>query len=701
MAKKKETTKNEASPAPATDVEKHDLKGPVKQLKETCYKPTSEGELLQKKIFGNHYIDKTNFILWFDEKGHKTEELFFDSEGHCEKFIFDEHGNNTAHWSVYNVPGSSDQTNPVYKTYNDKGQLIEEYHEYGFAHNWRKIFYEYDERGNQILYRTEGSHLDSFYETASVYNENNILKEIKIVDQDELRNWSRYDLDAKGNIIRVHRLDKDGKITASLEHKPIMDANGYPKKYELPKKKKDKNISYLFEHDKHGNWIKKTEMFNKLVNFITVREIIYYGEDFNVAPLDFERPVYVDESVKTKIKSTDLTVNQAQWLAEAGHVNEPFSIIRYYTIKNNEVPSQDSYVNMDIEANFLMRELIAGLDARVLYSTKQENRDHFHNLIRYTLGFPNEAYLLHAVQISPHNSHEYNVPEFMKEDNDEPYYVYLSQFTLYLPSNASGRRDSEFEEKLRDYIDKCTLKKIEEEEKPVIYMIEVNNNGFHLQEHSVDDNFEIKNLDIHYGFGFEKFHNDLMNRFKHDTKGLVLFHGEPGTGKTYYIRHLLRKMPANNKIVIYMPPNLVDHLVEPSFMTFLSGEIAEHSSDGNFCVLLIEDAEPLLAQRDSGSRIQGITNLLNMTDGLLNDMLNLQIVCTFNVHLKKLDKALLRPGRLIARKEFKAMNALDANRLANQLGIKHHFTSKATLSEVYSMLKDKNTLIHDVPEEEE
>ncbi len=480
-----------------------------------------------------------------------------------------------------------------------------------------------------------------------------------------------------------------------------MDANGYPKKYELPKKKKDKNISYLFEHDKHGNWIKKTEMFDKLVNFITVREIIYYGEDFNVAPLDFERPVYVDESVKTKIKSTDLTVNQAQWLAEAGHVNEPFSIIRYYTIKNNEVPSQDSYVNMDIEANFLMRELIAGLDARVLYSTKQENRDHFHNLIRYTLGFPNDAYLLHAVQISPHNSHEYNVPEFMKEDNDEPYYVYLSQFTLYLPSDASGRRDRDFEEKLNEYIYKCTLKKIEEEEKPVIYMIEVNNNGFHLQEHSVDDNFEIKNLDIHYGFGFEKFHNDLMNRFKHDTKGLVLFHGEPGTGKTYYIRHLLRKMPANNKIVIYMPPNLVDHLVEPSFMTFLSGEIAEHSADGNFCVLLIEDAEPLLAQRDSGSRIQGITNLLNMTDGLLNDMLNLQIVCTFNVHLKKLDKALLRPGRLIARKEFKAMNALDANRLANQLGIKHHFTSKATLSEVYSMLKDKNTLIHDVPEEEE
>ena len=579
--------------------------------------------------------------------------------------------------------------------------MIEEYHYYKYVNTWRRTTYEYDERGNTISYSTEGSHLDSFVEHTSVYNENNILIETKYISEGDLKNWSKYDLDAKGNIIRVHKLDKDGKVVLSQDHKPITDANGYPRKYEPPKKKIDKNVSCLFENDKHGNWVKKTEMYDKLVNFITIREIIYYGEDFNVIPLDFERPVYIDQNAKAKIKATDLTINEAQWLAEAGSLNEPFSILRYYAIKNNEVPSQDTYVNMDIEAIVLMKELMAGLDAKVLHSTKLENRDGVHKLIRYTLGFPNDAYLLHAVQISPRDADNYKVPEFMKEDNDEPYYVYLSQFSLFLPSIASGRRDREFEDRLKEYIYKCTLKEIEVEEKPVIYMIEVNNTGFHLQEHSVDDNFEIKNLDIHYGYGFEKFHNDLMNRFKHETKGLVLFHGEPGTGKTYYIRHLLRKMPANNKIVIYMPPNLVDHLVEPSFMTFLSNEIASHSSDGNFCVLLIEDAEPLLAQRDSGSRIQGITNLLNMTDGLLNDMLNLQIVCTFNVHLKQLDKALLRPGRLIARKEFKAMNALDANRLANQLGIKHHFSSKATLSEVYSMLKDKNTLIHDVPNGEE
>ena len=147
-----------------------------------------------------------------------------------------------------------------------------------------------------------------------------------------------------------------------------------------------------------------------------------------------------------------------------------------------------------------------------------------------------------------------------------------------------------------------------------------------------------------------------------------------------------------------MPPNMVDHLVEPSFMTFISQQVASYSEDGYFCVLLIEDAEPLLAARSSETRVQGVTNLLNMTDGLLNDMLNLQIICTFNVGLKKLDKALLRPGRLLARKEFKAMSELDANRLAQQLGIKHHFTAPTTLAEVYALVKNKNTLIHDVDE---
>ena len=186
-----------------------------------------------------------------------------------------------------------------------------------------------------------------------------------------------------------------------------------------------------------------------------------------------------------------------------------------------------------------------------------------------------------------------------------------------------------------------------------------------------------------------------MKKIETEHKGLILFHGIPGTGKTYYIRHLLREMAMSDKIVIYIPPNMVDYLVEPGFMTFLSKTVTNYSRTGHYCILLIEDAEPLLVTRHTDGRVQGITNLLNMTDGLLNDMLKLQIICTFNVELKKLDAALLRPGRLIARKEFKALPELDANLLAQRLGIKHHFEEPTTLSEIYAKLKNQNTLIHE------
>ena len=382
------------------------------------------------------------------------------------------------------------------------------------------------------------------------------------------------------------------------------------------------------------------------------------------------------------------------WLAEACN-GESFSAVRYYAIKNNDIPSAIHFAGLDIEAIALLKELKKNMGASVIHSFYQDFNDGLgRKLVRYTLSFPDNGYLLQALNIQSMDDDEYEVLDFISFDDDFTGQVNMSDFMLYHPSDDSGLRDLKFEEELTNTIEMCTLGKVPD--KPEISMVEVSVNGnFKLKSYPVFDNFIINDLDMHYGYGFEKFHDDLIRRFQSETRGLVLFHGTPGTGKTYYIRHLLRKMTTYNKVVIYMPPNMVDSLVDPVFVTFLSNEISRYSLQGYFCVLLIEDAEPLLASRQSEGRIQGISNLLNMTDGLLNDMLKLQIICTFNVTVKELDKALLRPGRLIARKEFRAMTALDANRLAQQLGVKHHFTKPATLAEVYSLVKNQNTLVHD------
>ena len=129
------------------------------------------------------------------------------------------------------------------------------------------------------------------------------------------------------------------------------------------------------------------------------------------------------------------------------------------------------------------------------------------------------------------------------------------------------------------------------------------------------------------------------------------------------------------------------------FINFISEWVID-SKAKNY--LFIEDAEPLLESRDSSRNI-GITNLLNLTDGLLNDILNIQVIATFNTSLKNIDDALLRPERLTARKEFKKLKLESAKKLAEYLQIDNYKISKdMTLADIYSLKKNSKTILHDV-----
>jgi hypothetical protein len=204
--------------------------------------------------------------------------------------------------------------------------------------------------------------------------------------------------------------------------------------------------------------------------------------------------------------------------------------------------------------------------------------------------------------------------------------------------------------------------------------------------------------DLHYGEGFQEFHTSLMERVNTQTKGLVLLHGDPGTGKTQYIRVLLKELANMNKSVLYAPPSLSASLTEPEMIEFISDWVIESEKD---CILLIEDAEPLLEVRNGlDGRTTGISNLLNMTDGLLNDILGLMVIATFNTELSKIDPALLRPQRLLARKMFKKMPKERATKLAEAISAElPNINYPATLAEFYAANQNHNVLIHDLEEE--
>ena len=102
-------------------------------------------------------------------------------------------------------------------------------------------------------------------------------------------------------------------------------------------------------------------------------------------------------------------------------------------------------------------------------------------------------------------------------------------------------------------------------------------------------------------------------------------------------------------------------------------------------ILIIEDAERVIADREGNGSSAGVSNILNLTDGILGDCLNIQIVATFNMKREKIDQALLRKGRLIAEHKFTALNVDDSNKLLKSLGKEKTVDKPTTLADIYNI----------------
>jgi hypothetical protein len=106
-------------------------------------------------------------------------------------------------------------------------------------------------------------------------------------------------------------------------------------------------------------------------------------------------------------------------------------------------------------------------------------------------------------------------------------------------------------------------------------------------------------LDIH-----KLITDSLMSKGKN---GLILLHGIYGSGKTYYLRHLMSNI---DRKFIYFPLNMIDSISLPEFLPFISQQPN--------AVLILEDCESLLAPRERGmGNASALSNLLNLGDGLL------------------------------------------------------------------------------------
>ena len=253
----------------------------------------------------------------------------------------------------------------------------------------------------------------------------------------------------------------------------------------------------------------------------------------------------------------------------------------------------------------------------------------------------------------------------LKSSHDKTHGIYYDITFLY-----SARKGS-FEEQIKDF----DLKQFEIEIKKSGINLVKSEMG-HLDTEEYEMNVPDIDLELNYGSEFVKVHNLIIKRLNNPyDKGIILFHGDPGTGKTSYIKYLTRLI--TDKEILFIPPSMAESLSEPSIIPFLM----EHKNS----ILIVEDAERVIADREGNGSSVGVSNILNLTDGILGDCLNIQVIATFNMKREKIDQALLRKGRLIAEHKFGKLTTEETNRLLKHLGNEKRVDNGMTLADIYNI----------------
>ncbi|KAB8154484.1 AAA family ATPase [Kordia sp. TARA_039_SRF] len=186
---------------------------------------------------------------------------------------------------------------------------------------------------------------------------------------------------------------------------------------------------------------------------------------------------------------------------------------------------------------------------------------------------------------------------------------------------------------------------------PVFKVLSKDRRNFYTEDVRTED-FTC-DVETMYNDDFQPINEIIEKALVVDKAGLILLHGLPGTGKTSYIKRLISKH--SKRTFIFIQNEFINELLHPEFISFLL--------KNQNAVLIIEDAEKVLTSREQKNESSVVSTILQLTDGLFSDYLNIKIICTFNTSLNKIDNALLRKGRMIAYYEFKALTKEKANAL--------------------------------------
>jgi hypothetical protein len=150
--------------------------------------------------------------------------------------------------------------------------------------------------------------------------------------------------------------------------------------------------------------------------------------------------------------------------------------------------------------------------------------------------------------------------------------------------------------------------------------------------------------------------------FRPEHGQLLLWHGEPGTGKTYALRALGWEWRSWCRLHYVTDPEVFFGENARYMLDVLLDEQEDDEGDGpdKWRLLILEDTGELLVADAKARTGQGLSRLLNVVDGLIGQGLRVMVLVTTNEVLRRLHSAVARPGRCSHIVEFVPFSAEEA-----------------------------------------
>lgn len=169
-------------------------------------------------------------------------------------------------------------------------------------------------------------------------------------------------------------------------------------------------------------------------------------------------------------------------------------------------------------------------------------------------------------------------------------------------------------------------------------------------------------------------YNKIFIDFENSKSNILILIGEPGTGKSTFIRNLLKNSKYHPDVFLTYDNKVLEN--DNFFVQFISNP--------NPTYMVIEDADSFIGPKENGNSI--VSKFLNSGDGLIKLDKKKIIISTNIVNVNHIDSALMRPGRCFDIIKFRALTGQESNIVSDDYNLNKTFDldRNYTISQIFN-----------------